>query len=313
MKLKRTVRNGVCSLLAMILILLGYVKNAKKRSFQEDVITSIAFHNPNRKLFQDVVMWFKKNKYVFISTDQLTKVLKKDMMCPRGAVWISLDDGWSENINNVIPIAMKYNIPITIFICTQAVEDGTFWWRKIIQSRKLLPVEYRDVKTIRELPDTIRSQIIDSVAHSSSTFPREAMTVEDIKSVSNIPQVTMGAHTVTHPVLPKCTNEQLEYELAESKRKLEAWTCKPIKAFAYPNGSFDGKERQFLEAYGYELAATTESKFIKADSDCYLVPRNVVMDDGSFTENLCHALGVWEFLIQMLKQVVGKRGLFPLY
>jgi peptidoglycan/xylan/chitin deacetylase (PgdA/CDA1 family) len=308
MEFKRPIRNGVCLLLAKTLILSGYMKSAKKRAFQEDVITTVVFHNPNKKLFEDVIMWLKRNGYAFISTDRLIKVLKKEITCPRGAVWISLDDGWRENIHNVIPAAVQHNIPITIFVCTEAVEKGTFWWRKIVQSRNLLPVEFRDAKSIREQPDNIRRQIIDSIDHSSLTFPREAMTVEDIKNISTVPQVTIGAHTVTHPILPNCTDVQIEYELTESKRKLEEWTGKSVTAFAYPNGSFNGRERRSLEEYGYDLAATTESQFSHSDSDRYLLPRSTIMDDGSLAENLCHLLGIWEPLVNKFKNKPRKRS-----
>lgn len=308
MEPKRAIRNSVGWLLATILILLGYVRRAKQKSLQQDVITAIAFHNPDRKLFRKIVVWLKKNGYVFLSSGQLIKILNKRMACPRGAVWISLDDGWKENIDNVIPIAVQRNLPITIFVCTDAVEEGVFWWRKVKQSPGLLPAEFRDAKAILELPEHMRRQLIRAIDRNGLPFRREAMTVEDIKSISVIPQVTFGAHTAKHPILPNCTDNQLEDELAESKRKLEEWVGKQVTAFAYPNGAFDGRERRFLEAYGYELAATTESKLAKSSSDRYLFPRNVVMDDGSFNENLCHVLGIWDPLVKKIKQVVRNGG-----
>ena len=302
MDLKRSLRNSVSWLLATALFLSGRVKNAKGQSFQDDIITTIAFHNPNRKLFHDIIVWLKRNGYVFMATDQLIKVLNQEILCPRGAAWISLDDGWKDNIDNVIPVVLQHDIPITIFIYTGAVEEGAFWWRKVAQSGHLLPVKYRDAGAIRELPDDARRQILSSLDQHEIGFQREAMTIEDVKSIAALPQVTIGTHTVTHPVLPNCTDAQVEYELIESKRQLEGWTGKPVTAFAYPNGSFSGRERRFLEKGGYELAVTTESKFGRASGDRYLFPRNVVMDDGSLSENICHVLGIWEPLVKRLKK-----------
>ena len=301
-------RNSVCWLLAKTLILLGYVKKAKVDSFRENIITAIVFHNPDRKLFEKMVDWLETNGYVFLSPSQLIKILNKKIVCPRGAVWISLDDGWKENIDNVIPIAVKRKIPITIFVCTDAIEEGTFWWRKVRQCHDLLPTEFCDTKAIRELPEHARRQILRSIDQIGSPFQREAMTVEDIKSISIIPQITLGTHTVTHPILTNCADNQVEHEVAVSKRRLEKWIGKPVTVFAYPNGFFDGRERRFLEAHGYELAATTESKFAKPNSDRYLFPRNVVMDDGSFAENLCHVLGIWDPLVKKIKRIVRNRG-----
>jgi peptidoglycan/xylan/chitin deacetylase (PgdA/CDA1 family) len=152
------------------------------------------------------------------------------------------------------------------------------------------------------MPEHLRKRVLRSIDRAGLAFSREAMTVDDIKSIAVMPLVTLGAHTVTHPNLPNCAENELEYELAESKRRLEDWTGKPVTTFAYPSGSFDGRERRFLEKYGYEIAATIKNGHTGPDSDRYLIPRSGVMDDGSFIENLCHALGVWEPVVNKLKR-----------
>ena len=310
MGLQRTVRNAVCWLLAIALIRLGYTKRAKRESFQEGTITSIYSHNPNRKLFRRIVTWLKDNRYTFISCDQLIDIINKRIACPRGAVWISMDDGWKWNIDNVIPTVVKYNIPITLFINTNAVEGGTFWWTDVMRYANHLPVEFSDSETIRKLPEDARKQITRLIEQIGSNIPsrREAMTVEDVRRISEIPQIAIGSHTVTHPTLPNCDESQIDYELGESKRKLEGWIGKPIRAFSYPFGRFDGRERRFLKKYGYELAATSEDKFVRLNGDSYLLPRTDVMDDGSFAENLCHALGVWQPIVSKIKHIIKLRG-----
>jgi peptidoglycan/xylan/chitin deacetylase (PgdA/CDA1 family) len=285
-------------------MLLGYVKRAKHESFREGVITSIYFHNPGKKLFKEIVVWLRKNGYTFISSDQLIDILHKRIPCPRGAVWLSLDDGWKGNIDNVIPTAVEYNIPITTFVYTGAVEDGTFWWEEVKESAHRLPAGIGDAGDIRKLSEDKRRQVLALISETESAFRRKAMTVEDVRRISAIPQVTIGSHTVSHPILSNCTAEQVDYELQESKRKLEEWTAKPIRLFAYPNGAFNGKERQFLQKYGYELAVTTEPRFARLGGDPYLHPRTDVMDDGSLAENVCHLLGVWAPVVSRVKGTV---------
>jgi len=299
--LKRAIRNSAGSILATALLAFGSAGRAKKTAFQKDVITSIALHNPRKDIFSKIVRWLLQNGFTFISTAMLIDILNGQAPCPKGAVWISLDDGWKENLDNVIPVAVQYDIPITIFVYTAAIEEGAFWWKKLRQSADLLPAEYRDSFSISTQPESVRKEVIELIARTGLKFEREAMTVEDIRNIATIPQVTLGAHTVTHPFLPQCPESQIEYEIAESGRKLEEWTGCKATAFAYPNGLLDGRERQYLERYGYQLAGTTECKFARAGTDVYLFPRNIVMDDGSFSENLCHALGIWDPLIRRLK------------
>jgi len=302
MQIKRMARNTACWLLATVLILLGCVKRAKHESFQDGTITSIYFHNPNKKLFRKIVVWLEKNGYSFISCDQLREILGKKIPCPRGAVWISLDDGWKGNLENVIPTSVEYDIPITIFICTDAAENGTFWWTRVSAYASLLPAELRRIEAIMRLPEDSRKQVLELITQAvpQGDSRREAMTVEDVRRIS--------AHTVTHPILPNCNDHQLAHELGESKRKLEEWTGKPINTFAYPNGSFDGRESQFLKKHGYELAVTIENNLARSNGDCYLFPRTDVMDDGSFVENLCHALGVWEPIVNRVKRIIKPGG-----
>jgi peptidoglycan/xylan/chitin deacetylase (PgdA/CDA1 family) len=279
MGLNRTIRNGMGWLLAVALVTTGRLKAARKRAFQANVITPVAFHNPSRKLFQKIVGWLNRNGFVFISTDQLLRILCKDIPCPRGAVWISLDDGWKDNLNNVIPVATHNDIPITIFIYTGAIESGSFWWR----------------------------------IKRASSLPNEALTEDDIKRIATLYQVTLGAHTVTHPVLPECPEKRVVDEIRNSQKKLEDWTGKPVITFAYPKGRYDGRERKYLEQLSFSLAVTTASGFGTPDTDHYLFPRNIVMDDGTFLENLCHVLGIWEPIVQSIKRIIGIRppGLNP--
>jgi peptidoglycan/xylan/chitin deacetylase (PgdA/CDA1 family) len=251
-----------------------------------------------------MAVWLRKKGFVFLSTDQLIDILSGKAECPQGAVWLSLDDGWRDNLSNVIPFAVKNRIPITIFISTGAIEEGAFWWRKIIQYPNLVPQQFRDVNTLKQQPEEVRIKVIRHIDEADVSPPREAMTIEEIREISAIGEVTLGAHTDTHPILPNCDEKQIEEEIAESKRKLEEWTGKSITAFAYPNGSFDGRERQYLEANGCRLATTTEDKPARVNSDPYLFPRHIVMDDGSFEENICHAMGIWAPVIRKIKHTI---------
>jgi peptidoglycan/xylan/chitin deacetylase (PgdA/CDA1 family) len=63
---------------------------------------------------------------------------------------LGLDDAWKRNTDNVIPVIIRYNIPVTIFVCTDSVKDGTYWWLKVRQAPHVLPVPYRTTQEIRK-------------------------------------------------------------------------------------------------------------------------------------------------------------------
>jgi peptidoglycan/xylan/chitin deacetylase (PgdA/CDA1 family) len=310
MKIKRTIRNTFGWVLAMILVLSGRLSKARRESMQDGAILSVYCHNPPKGLFKKMMFWLKKNGYAFISCQQLIDILNHKMPCPKGAVWLSCDDGWKGNIESVIPLAVEHNIPITFFIYTLAVETGIFWWRKARTCSRALPHEYQDINKVIKSSEDTRQHVLRSLDRLATPgyLIGEAMTATDIQRIAAMPQVTIASHTVSHPVFQNCTDAQMDYELIESKRKLEEWTGKPVKAFAYPRGSFSGREKPLLKKHGYELAVTIEGRLASNKDDCYLFPRTDLMNDGSFAENICHVLGIWGPVIRKFRSFFRLKG-----
>ena len=119
------------------------------------------------------------------------------------------------------------------------------------------------------------------------------MSIEEIAKISALPNVTIGSHSVTHTLLSTCTEDELRREINDSKRDLELWTGRPVRAFSYPDGNYDHRVAAWLARAGYSLAFTTEHHPLTLSADPYYMPRCSVMDDGSLTENLCHAFSLW--------------------
>jgi hypothetical protein len=112
---------------------------------------------------------------------------------------------------------------------------------------------------------------------------------------------------VNHTVTTNLTEKQARFEFAESRRTLESYTHAAVKCFAYPEGRFSGKEREFLVQCGYDLAATTENSLITRKTDPYLVPRFSVGDEISFPEAICNMVGVWRPAIEPLQRCLKWR------
>src|SRR5690606_26052437 len=90
---------------------------------------SIYFHNPSKKEFESIINWLIKKGFHFISLSELKKIIAKDAPFPKGAVLITVDDGWVPNESNVVEVANKYGIPVTIFVATEPIENGGgYWW-----------------------------------------------------------------------------------------------------------------------------------------------------------------------------------------
>jgi glycosyltransferase involved in cell wall biosynthesis/peptidoglycan/xylan/chitin deacetylase (PgdA/CDA1 family) len=270
-----TLRNSFCGLLALGVIASGRAGAARKRALSTGVVTPVYFHNPSRRLFKRCVEWLIKSGYKFISLDELHEILKGDMTPPPGAVWLSFDDGFKEMLQNVIPVVRKHKIPITLFVPSGIVEHGgRFPWL------------HRNTDT-----DPAR---------------RDSLTVEQLKQVAAYPEVTIGSHTVNHTVTASLAEEAMRFEFEESKRRLEEWTGREVKSFAYPEGRYDGPGRQLLAECGYKVATTTQVAFINGSTDPFLVPRFNVGDDISFSEAICNMTGQWRPVIDPLIDVMKR-------
>ncbi|HEX6349170.1 MAG TPA: polysaccharide deacetylase family protein [Candidatus Dormibacteraeota bacterium] len=79
----------------------------------------------------------------------------------------------------------------------------------------------------------------------------------------------VGAHTFSHADLTKTSNDQLRYELVDSKTALEALVGHPVVDFCYPSGRFDGRVVAAVKAAGYQTATTTQAGTQHSVADRY--------------------------------------------
>jgi peptidoglycan/xylan/chitin deacetylase (PgdA/CDA1 family) len=66
--------------------------------------------------------------------------------------------------------------------------------------------------------------------------------------------VEIGSHTVTHPHLPRLSDEEVRRELQDSRRQIEDELARPCRFLAYPFGDEDARVRAAAAAAGYEAA-----------------------------------------------------------
>lgn len=287
-------RNIAAFLFSNFLIISGKVRKVKKKAANGDFILSVYFHDPSKKLFESCVKWFIKKGYSFISTDDLEAIATGKKPFPIAAVLFTVDDGWCGNKENIAAVANKYKVPVTIFASTQPIATGEAYWWSYISAANKQGLVSQSVGALKKVKNEERVKIVDSVK-SKLPLKREALTIAELQEISNTPHVSIESHTVTHPILVTCSDEQSQFEISESKKILESWLKKDIKHFAYPNGSFDEREIKFLKDSGYRTAYTTVPQYLTAKnfSDLYTLPRFDVLENISFAENICRMTGAW--------------------
>ena len=100
-----------------------------------------------------------------------------------------------------------------------------------------------------------------------------AMTSDEVLTLVADGLVTIGAHTVTHPVLPKLDPAACHHEIEESKTVCESLIGAPVTGFAYPYGDFDAGVREAVRTAGFAFACSVQSGPVTATSDIFALPR----------------------------------------
>jgi len=58
-------------------------------------------------------------------------------------IYLSFDDGYEDNFTNAFPVIKKYQLPITVFLCSKIFTDQKLYWWEVIQeifiAERILP------------------------------------------------------------------------------------------------------------------------------------------------------------------------------
>lgn len=143
--------------------------------------------------------------------------------------------------------------------------------------RSLLPL---DAKHREEILDQVREwSSLDNLTIANSAM--RAMSADEVWQMAEGDLVTIGAHTVTHPLLPSLSTAEQRREIVESKQCLEEIFDRPVKTFSYPNGSGSDITGTLLRQAGIEVACTSFNDVARPGSDPLFLPRFWVPDwDG---------------------------------
>ncbi len=249
--------------------------------------------------------YLKKHNDV-LPLSYLAEMLAINEKLPPNSVAITIDDGYADAYEVAFPVLKKFDFHATLFAITDFVEGKIWLWtdkmRFILQqtAKNKLHVEFENYDTIEAdlVGDFHRSNVADQVNSILKKMPnskKEAKILEIAKSMDvDVPEtppmefaaitwemaremdannLNIESHTVTHPILTNIDQNQLNFELAGSKKRLETQLDRAVKAFCYPNGVFDENVWKAVENAGYSAAVTTKYGFAQKGQNGFLINR----------------------------------------
>lgn len=249
------------------------------------------------KVFERYIK-FLKRKYGFISLNDL-----QNNKTNKGGILLTFDDAYYDFYENAFPILQKYEVPAVLAVITECADTGKSFWtqelNKIIEAffKEKRQNELSKLNFLKNHSLSFNSveqtaleiyKILLPIKEKNSALMElktllgkpveftKMMTWKELKEVHKA-GISIASHTVNHLNLTTLNDEELKYELKQSKTKIEEELNTIISVIAYPNGEFNDKVLEFSKKMGYNFAFSVENKsFQISDKDFQIIPRILV-------------------------------------
>jgi peptidoglycan/xylan/chitin deacetylase (PgdA/CDA1 family) len=220
---------------------------------------------------------------------------------------LTFDDGLRNNLTVVYPILRELQLPATMFVCPALVESGEWLWNHemrcrlktlaapdLAELRMKLLTPGNTVDAIIEWMKTLQLQkrrTAETIIRQATTgfqpteAQREAFDIMNWNDLRLLDRdlITVGSHTLSHPILTKLSGEEIETEIVESRRCLEQRLERKVDLFCYPNGAYDRRAYQLVQKT-YRAAVTTETGVINTEGfDVHRLPRIASAENAALT------------------------------
>src|ERR1041385_4980013 len=243
-----------------------------------------------------------------VSLETMLDRLTNGSIPPAHEIVLTFDDGLRNNLTVVYPILRQLQVSATMFVCPGLVESGAWLWNHemrcrmqtlaapdLAELRMKLLAPGTSVDAIVEWMKTLRLQqrlvAEETIRQATAGFQPTAiqhgafdiMDWDDLRSLDcNL--ITVGSHTLSHPILTTLSAEEIESEILESRRCLEQRLEREVNFFCYPNGAYDKRAYQLVQKT-YRAAVTTESGVIAGGQglDVHRLPRIPSAESAALT------------------------------
>jgi peptidoglycan/xylan/chitin deacetylase (PgdA/CDA1 family) len=221
---------------------------------------------------------------------------------PPRAVAITFDDGYADNATVAVPILRRLGLTATFFVATGYLAGGRMWNDSVIEAVRahrdpLLDLSAMNlgrftltdsvsreraaqsiINRLKFLDPPVRQVSVDRlVAHVGEVLPGSLMMNEAQVRDMAAAGMTIGAHTINHPILASVEDAAAEAEIAGSKTVLERLIGGPIRLFAYPNGMPERDYRrthvEMVRSMGFAGAVSTSMGAATRRADRFQLPR----------------------------------------
>jgi len=242
---------------------------------------------------------------------------------------VTFDDGYRDNYTDALPVLLAHRVKATFFITTGFIDSPRvpFWdeiaWMVRTGRNTLLNIPgffpapllvdeperehaiRRLLKTWWTLPTDRTSEYLLAIGEATGsgrlladteTLQGNWMTWDMVRGL-HASGMTIGGHTVNHPIMARLSREQQMTEITGCERRLREELGIAMQTFAYPFGARDAfnadsreclQERGVLTAFSYYGGIRKTSAWEDLD-----IPRFAVEQSTSLAEFRANVMFPW--------------------
>ena len=236
-----------------------------------------------------------KAKYNVISPEEFLQWREGELRLPPRAVLLTCDDGLLNTVTDMLRLVREFDVPFLFFVTggSLAKQSSMLWyerlflwlleagqkisllapwgvcgaqgrdqkralWREMIRRLSAFEAGARDhiledMRTQLGISADFESEYSQNQAARRRFFMLNLAELRDLKDAG----MTIGAHTLSHPMLSQMPKEIALQEVSQSRADLEAALGEPVWALAYPFGNSEAvsaREPELAQQAGFRCA-----------------------------------------------------------
>ena len=267
---------------------------------------------------------YLKKKCDLISLDNLININENDSK--KFKVCITFDDGYKDNLDYVLPLINKYQVPITIYITTRFLEEEVcLWWYELweileknifinfIWNSKVYNFVNKNknnkIKAYNKLSKLFLSEnlinqekLLSLIGKSNkrNNYSHIFLEKNDLQKLDNNSLVTIGMHSHSHLRFSILDDKKIVHEMETSIKILKENLHSKINHFAYPYGQkidINKTSLNIIRSHGLKSVTTTINKNIFFDNFNSLnLPRYGISDQDNLNSITVKISGFHSFI-----------------
>ena len=288
-----------------------HVRPARHDAFQPNGLLEVT-----PEFLSEVVSILREADVDLISLDEMYRRMIAGEFDRRFAC-LTFDDGYRDNKEFAYPVLKQHGVPFAIYVPSSFIERrGELWWltlEAVIASTDSVSIHMegairtfscaaaeekqlafttiywwlRSLTTDAEIRNAVRDLAARHSVHLRNLFDTLCMTWPELQELAADPLVTIGAHTINHPILAKTAPETALHEMKAGAADIARMLGQPLAHFSYPFGdptSAGPREFAMARALGFKTAVTTRPGMLFPEHRDYLMALPRISINGGYQD-----------------------------